>query len=245
VSDISARYHWREPGQMGRVLQVLLVLSGILSLTGAIAAALVLDDRNLVYRVPAGGGTSVSVTLGPSPTFRWFPLLWIPSLLSQVTIVVWLVWQHGATANLWARRLADLRTTPGWAVGWWFVPFAWYVMPFLAMRELDRRSSPGDAPRRMSPLVAWWWCAWVGGQLVSLVGLFGFAFPSLQGSFDAIPRGATSIDLGPFVRAFLPWAVVAGLGQALAGVFGSQVVGRIDRGQRAMAAASVPPRPDR
>ena len=65
----------------------------------------------------------------------------VPSLVSQATVVVWLVWQHHATANLWSRGLPGLRFTPGWVVGWWFVPFANLVLPYLAMRELDRRST--------------------------------------------------------------------------------------------------------
>ena len=63
---------------------------------------------------------------------------------------------------------------------------------------------------------------------------------------ETIETGARTVDLGPFVRAFLPWAVIAGVCQAMAGIFASQVVARINRGQRAMSAAEpdAPPRPD-
>ncbi len=45
----------------------------------------------------------------------------IAPLVGLATIVVWLTWQHRVRANVWASGIA-IRTTPGWAVGWWFVP---------------------------------------------------------------------------------------------------------------------------
>jgi len=84
---------------------------------------------------------------------------------------VWLIWQHHATANLWARGYRDLKIRPGWAVGWWFIPFANLVMPCVAMVELDRRSTTDGSPRSTSPLVGSWWAVYVGGSVVVTIGL--------------------------------------------------------------------------
>lgn len=47
---------------------------------------------------------------------------------------------------------------PGWAVGWFFIPFANYVMPYRAMKETWTRLQPyGQVP-------GWfivWWLSWV------------------------------------------------------------------------------------
>jgi hypothetical protein len=96
-------------------------------------------------------------------------------------------------------------------------------------------------------LLAWWWAAWIAGQLVPLIGFIGWGFPEMMRFADAVPDGATSFDLGGFMRPILPWIVLSGVFQAMAGLFASQVIGRIDEGQRAMAAdgvAPLPPRPD-
>ena len=52
---------------------------------------------------------------------------------------------------------------PGWAVGWYFVPIAWFWKPYQAMREIWRASvNPSNwrgAP--VSPLLRWWWGLWI------------------------------------------------------------------------------------
>lgn len=57
-----------------------------------------------------------------------------------VIAIVWLIWQHRAQKNLEGLGATWLRFTPGWAVGWWFVPFANLVKPFQTMRELWKAS---------------------------------------------------------------------------------------------------------
>ena len=59
-----------------------------------------------------------------------------------------------------------MRYSPGWAVGWWFIPVAWWVMPFRTMRELWLASGPeaGAADwgtHRLTPLIPLWWMFWI------------------------------------------------------------------------------------
>ena len=94
--------------------------------------------------------------------------------------------------------------------------------------------------------MGWWWAAWIGAQLIPLIGVYGWAFPDMAEWARTIEEGATSVDIAPFIRSFLPWWVIAGVLQAMAGIFAWQVIARIDEGQTAMEAAGppVPPRPD-
>lgn len=72
-------------------------------------------------------------------------------------------------ANHNARALAGpdhgMITSPGWTVGWFFVPFANWVRPYQAVKEIWTVSQP----ERSGPLPAWW-ALWlimsVGGQIV-------------------------------------------------------------------------------
>jgi hypothetical protein len=81
---------------------------------------------------------------------------------AAIALVLLLVWQFLAHANL--RRFGDerLRFPPAVAVLVWLVPGLDLVLPPLAVRELWKRSDPdvgaldGRAPRA-SPLVALWW----------------------------------------------------------------------------------------
>lgn len=99
---------------------------------------------------------------------------WYTVLLVGAAIA-WCVWQHRAHANLRAFGRADLRFTPGWAVGWWFVPVAWLWKPYQAARELWKASDPaGDSlgwrSLRTSPLLGWWWACWLASGVASGAG---------------------------------------------------------------------------
>jgi hypothetical protein len=89
--------------------------------------------------------------------------------------IVWLVWQHRAQSNLRALGAAGLKYTPGWAVGWWFIPFANVVLPFLTMRELWKASDPQSGStewlaRRTTPMLGLWWAGWLIMQILFQIG---------------------------------------------------------------------------
>jgi hypothetical protein len=96
--------------------------------------------------------------------------------LGIATAILWLIWQHRAHSNLHALGADGLRFTPGWAVGWWFVPFAWFVKPFQAMTELWKASDPSPGTiewmgKRATPILALWWAALLARfPLVAIAG---------------------------------------------------------------------------
>lgn len=80
-------------------------------------------------------------------------------LVLVVSFVVTLRWIYLAHVNARAFGADDMMGSPGWAVGWFFVPFANLVMPFLMMRELWKASAqPGDWQAASAPatLLLWW-----------------------------------------------------------------------------------------
>ena len=85
------------------------------------------------------------------------------------TAVVFLMWFHRVYRNLPALGAAGLRFTPGWVVGYWFIPFANLVRPVQAAGEMFRGSDPalnetwGTAWQRRpgSVLVGSWWAIWL------------------------------------------------------------------------------------
>jgi len=63
----------------------------------------------------------------------------IGGLAFLATVIVWCIWQHRAQANAVVLSGGGLRFTPGWAVGWWFIPIANLWKPFQTVRELCAR----------------------------------------------------------------------------------------------------------
>lgn len=89
--------------------------------------------------------------------------------------VFYFIWIYAAATNLRALGNDLLTITPGWCIGWWFIPFASLVMCYRSMAEIARASDPDarkvsttEWARRSTPVtVKLWWAAY----LVS--GLFG------------------------------------------------------------------------
>jgi hypothetical protein len=74
------------------------------------------------------------------------------------TVVLFSMWVHRAYRNLPALGAAGLKYTPGWAVGWWFVPILNIWRPYLVMRDLWRHSAP---MARSWTLLKVWWAMWL------------------------------------------------------------------------------------
>ncbi|HWA62757.1 MAG TPA: DUF4328 domain-containing protein [Caulobacteraceae bacterium] len=93
------------------------------------------------------------------------------------------MWIYRAAANVRALGARGLETSPGWAVGWFAVPFMSMFKPLMAMSEIWRASvSPiGWRGRSTPPLLGLWWAGWL------LSNLGGAAVNSLS-------RGAVTVD---------------------------------------------------
>jgi hypothetical protein len=74
-----------------------------------------------------------------------------------VTAVVFCVWIVRSHKNVWAFG-GPQEVTPGWAVGWFFVPIANLWKPYQAMKALWLSSVPN---RSHAPLLPIWWTLWL------------------------------------------------------------------------------------
>ena len=90
-------------------------------------------------------------------------------VLLLATSVVVLVWIYGANRNAHSLGAAGMRFTPGWAVGWYFIPIFNLWKPYQAMKEIWKASAdPGNWHAQLrSPLLPWWWFIWIVSCIVA------------------------------------------------------------------------------
>jgi hypothetical protein len=64
-----------------------------------------------------------------------------------------------------------MQFTPGWSIGWYFVPIMSLWKPFQAMREIWQASAaPGNwRAVQAPPLLGWWWTLYLGNQILSQI----------------------------------------------------------------------------
>jgi Domain of unknown function (DUF4328) len=111
----------------------------------------------------------------------------IVSVVFVTTVVFWCVWQHHAQYNAIRFATGPLQFTPGWAVGWWFIPIANLWKPFQTVRELWKASHGGDAWRTLATwsLIGWWWAIWLASNVHFWAGSSGGGM-----SFGTAPTGS-------------------------------------------------------
>lgn len=120
------------------------------------------------YKISAENGESVSIWLG---LIGLLALLQLPIYIA--TAVAFLMWLHRCYKNLPSLKSRQNEFTPGWAVGWWFIPFAQLWKPFQAVRNLWKESNPNfEAERESFPssggnssTIVWWWTFWILSNL--------------------------------------------------------------------------------
>ncbi|HEY1860280.1 MAG TPA: DUF4328 domain-containing protein, partial [Gemmataceae bacterium] len=100
-------------------------------------------------------------------------------LLSIVTAVLFCVWTYRAYKNLRRLGVRGLKHSPGWAVGYFFIPIVNLFKPCAVFLEMWRASDPkspiDDAYAWQNgsagALVGLWWASWVISNLISNVSL--------------------------------------------------------------------------
>jgi hypothetical protein len=141
--------------------------------------------RTLVLLLKAYMGTAVLAGLfsgfllvtgraeSPSPG-DWFQIILtlvvsLPIMVVTLsTSVVFLMWVYLANVNARGLGAQGMSYSPGWAVGWYFVPIWNLWKPFLAMKEIWQASeNPVAWSSLKTPrLLRIWWTLWISNNFL-------------------------------------------------------------------------------
>jgi hypothetical protein len=80
-----------------------------------------------------------------------------------VSGVLILKWIHRANYNARQLGATDMAFTPGWSIGWYFIPIANLWKPYQAMKEIWKASSNPQSwsTEPVSSMLPWWWFFWI------------------------------------------------------------------------------------
>lgn len=92
-----------------------------------------------------------------------------------VTAVFFLRWVFVANRNARALGASDMHHTPGWSVGWYFIPIAHLWKPYQAMKEIYLASNPDAAENwkegKSPGFLPLWWAIWICGNIVGQISM--------------------------------------------------------------------------
>ena len=116
---------------------------------------------------------------GALPGEGWISVFQGLSALAQTLIFLvcgflCLKWIYRMSLN--AHSLApNMKVSPAWGVGWFFVPFASLWKPFQGVRESWQVSAAAGGPdwqvQPVPPLLRWWWGLWLASNIIGNVSL--------------------------------------------------------------------------
>jgi hypothetical protein len=153
------------------------------------------------------------------------------ALLNFITFVIsavlFLMWLHRAYRNLPALGARPLETTPGWAVGYFFIPFVNLIKPFHVVREIWNKSDPeaqsyegfGSYSMGTPAIIGWWWAFWIIANISARI------IDRITGNAETISEMITATRLG----------IVADVLLVIAAVLAVLVIRGIDERQEAKA----------
>lgn len=93
----------------------------------------------------------------------------IHMIIFIVSGILILKWIYRANYNVRQLGSTEMKFTPGWSIGWYFIPIANLWKPYQAMKEIWKASSDPQnwKNQSVSAMLPWWWFFWI------LSGIFG------------------------------------------------------------------------
>ncbi len=90
-----------------------------------------------------------------------------------VTGILVLKWIRHANWNARQLGAVGMKFTPGWSIGWYFIPFFAVYKPYQAMNEIWRASkNPANwQSESASSILGWWWFIWITAGVVNQTSL--------------------------------------------------------------------------
>lgn len=141
-------------------LKIALAALAIMSLTSAYTNWLQLGSPAEIH----GGGSS-SQDLTDLNDVRGSVVSFVYSLTSVVTAILFLRWTYLAKRNVLALGSTNQRISPGWSVGYYFIPILNLWKPYQALKEAFEGSHPNSQytrnERSRPALMPLWWILWL------------------------------------------------------------------------------------
>jgi tetratricopeptide (TPR) repeat protein len=216
VVDYEKQQQFEPLNKRTQLLLWILVISMVLSI---IAIFSNLAQAELINRVISGEDVTLSEAIANDN--RQAAIGYGQIALAIASTVVFFMWIYRANKNLRSLRAAGLRFTPGWAVGWFFIPFMNFFRPYQVVSEIWRASNPevdmadGTSWKAVgtSPFVGFWWALWLTSNFIANIALrLGFSGTTLYDLLNA--TYASMVSDGISVASLLVTIfMVRGIGQ--------------------------------
>ncbi len=225
---VPQEYVYRDISSLGFWLQLFLAFDMVVTLVTTALSSVIVELLGL-----SGGGVP-RIDLSPGMMGKFLAMTGFGALagiIGLVTIVLFVIWCYRANANARALGATGMTYTPGWSVGWWFIPFANLIVPYFVVKEFYKAGkNPSNwQTKECDMIVHVWFGSWLGSILIGwVVGCYV--------AFQAFPFSDGSQIMAPSAYINIPSVML----QVAAGIAAILMIGRLSAYQRASAAVRIP-----
>jgi len=158
-------YLFKDPAFRIRFLQTLLILSVILWSIAVYSDFLELKLLNDIKQGLFSSEEELAITANASDT-RQMILGLGQGILALTSFIFFMMWVHRSNNNIRALTEESMEYTPGWAVGWFFIPICALYKPYFVIKEIWIMCSKHSNLKRFS-VVGLWWTFWLISSCLS------------------------------------------------------------------------------
>ena len=135
-----------------------IVIGVIAIISGVLEYQLLSDFKNGVYI-----SQELAVEAGKESDTRQGVVGIAQLIISIVSGILILKWIYRANYNVRQLGATGMKFTPGWSIGWYFVPIINLWKPYQAMKEIWKTSSDplNWKTQSVSSILSWWWLFWI------------------------------------------------------------------------------------
>lgn len=139
------------------------VIAVIALLSGALEFQLLTDFQKGVYTTE-----SLAVAAAEESDARQTFVGIIQLVIFVISGILILKWIYRANFNAYQLNASEMKFSPGWSIGWYFIPIANLWKPYQAMKEIWQTSkNPQDWKNQgVSSLLPWWWFFWIVSSML-------------------------------------------------------------------------------
>jgi hypothetical protein len=126
-------------------------------------------------------------------------LIYMPAILGS--IIAFCMFSFRAMKNLQIWEYRRLEISPGWSVGWYFVPFANLWKPYQAMEQIwDGTHDVTSVKMNPTSKLGLWWMFWIATNISSSIST---RIATREGPIDLVMQSAAIADTVGMVTAIL------------------------------------------
>lgn len=135
-----------------------IVIAVIAIISSMLEYQLLSDFKNGIY-----SSQELAIAAGEASDARQGIVGILQVIIFVVSGILILKWIYRANYNARQLGASDMQFTPGWSIGWYFIPIANLWKPYQAMKEIWKASSNPQSwnSQAVSSLLPWWWFFWI------------------------------------------------------------------------------------